>query len=183
MKYIMLETEEGLKLPIIFPECLTHSLVAGAMQMAVECMDKEKDLRPKQCLSLYTRGEAPATSAGFVELHDVHVHGASESLGDLPHKPADAARMLLGSSIQFMPDSTALHMQSMLNERLRSGVDSDLAIAIGEAAFYAGWDARADKVGGDSITQDIAEQLKVDAWGEYTPPESLCGVKLLKDEG
>jgi hypothetical protein len=182
MKYIMLETVDGAKLPIIFPDCLTHSLVAGAMQMAVECMDKEKDLRPKQCLSLYARGEAPAVSAGFVELHDVHVHGKSESLGDLPHKPADAARMLLGSTIQFIPDTAALQMQEMLKERLRSGVDSDLSVAIGEHAFKAGYKRCAEDAGPSfPLSDDTVAQYAESAWSEYTPPEELCGVSLLKE--
>lgn len=52
---------------------------------------------------------------------------------------------------------------------------SDHEIAIGRDAFCAGWYARADTIGGDSVTQSEAESLLEEAWSAYTPPEKLCG--------
>lgn len=111
MKYIMLETPDGQQLPIIFPEILTHCFVAGAMQLACDTLDPKKDLRPKQLDDLLERGSSKPVSAGFVNLgRDVTVHGNSESLGGLKSKQSDAGRMMLGDSVQFMPDE----MVSML---------------------------------------------------------------------
>lgn len=122
MKYIMLETDEGLKLPIIFPEILTHCFVAGAMQLAVDCMDPQKDLRPRQLLSMLEGGSAKPVSAGFINLGvDVEVHGDSESLGGLKHNPADAGRVVMGDSIQFMPDSIVVDLLKRIKESKDDG--------------------------------------------------------------
>lgn len=116
-KYIMFETAEGQKLPVIFPSALTHSLVAGAMQMALDCLDSDKDLRPKQCLQLLARASAVPVSAGFMSFGlDIDVAGESESLGGLKSKPSDAARIVCGDSIAFMPDSVAEAMLVKLKE-------------------------------------------------------------------
>lgn len=117
MKYIMLETEDGRKLPIIFPDCLVHSLVAGAIQLAVDAMNPKKDLRPQQCERLLRDGSTAVFSAGFIGLGlDVTCHGESESLGGLKSAPADAARIMVGEAGQFMPDD----MIELLSERLRA---------------------------------------------------------------
>lgn len=108
MKYIMLETKDGAKLPIIFPDVLTHVFVAGAMQLVIDTMDPKKDLRPRQLLSMLEGGSAAVVSAGFVGLGmDITVHGESESLGGIKSKPADAARIVGGEAIQYMPDEMA----------------------------------------------------------------------------
>jgi len=119
-KYVMFETEEGMKVPIIFPEVLTHALVAGAMQMVFDCLDSSKDLRIKQCLNLLARASAPPVSAGFVDIGvDIEVTGESESLGGMKSVPADAARIALGASIAFMPDAVAENMHQLLKDRER----------------------------------------------------------------
>lgn len=106
MKYIVLETLDGLKLPILFPDILTHSIVAGAMQLAVDTLDKAKDLRAQQCVGLLERGSAQPVSAGFVSIGtDVSVDGESESLGGVKHNPADAGRIMFGDTVGFSPDS------------------------------------------------------------------------------
>jgi hypothetical protein len=115
VKYIVLETKDGARLPIIFPEALTHSFVAGAMQLAVDALDPKKDLRGKQCESLLDRASAPVVSAGFVQIDGAHVHGTSESLGGVKYNNADAARIILGDAIQFMPDDLAMLMLAKLN--------------------------------------------------------------------
>ncbi len=79
MKYIMLETAAGQKLPILFPDVLTHSMVAGAMQLVVDTLDPRKDLRPKQLADMLARGAAPPVSAGLVAVGMKSVPMASPS--------------------------------------------------------------------------------------------------------
>lgn len=117
MKYIMLELEGGAKLPIIFPDCLTHSLVAGAIQLAVDCLDRKKDLRPQHCESLLERGAAKPVSAGFIDLGTaVRVYGESVSLGDLKACTTDADRVILGDSVMYMPDELLPQLTTHLRE-------------------------------------------------------------------
>ena len=117
MKYIIIETPEGAHLPIIFPDMLTHVFVAGAMQLVIDTLDPKKYLRPSQLDRLAKEGSGKIVSAGFVELGlDVSVHGSSESLGDLPSRPIDAARIVLGDTIQFMPDAIAQMVMDKLKE-------------------------------------------------------------------
>lgn len=114
MKYIMLETKDGAKLPIIFPDVLTHCFVAGAMQLAVDTLDPKKDLRPRQLDDMLARGDAKPVSAGFINLGAVMVHGKSESLDNLPHNKSDAQRIMMGEAAQFMPDEMILMMAQKL---------------------------------------------------------------------
>lgn len=117
MKYIMFETAEGQKMPTIFPDQLTHCFVAGAMQLVFDTLDTKKDLRPRQLLGMLEAPTAPPVSAGFITLGtDITVHGESESLGGLKCVPADAARVICGESLQFMPDSMAELMLEKLRE-------------------------------------------------------------------
>lgn len=104
MKYIMIETPGGLKLPIIFPDVLTHAFVAGAMQLAVDTLRASHDLRPRQCEDLLKRGDNKPISAGFVTLSKVHVSGRSETL-NLDSKPIDAERIRLSGTVEAMPDA------------------------------------------------------------------------------
>lgn len=123
MKYIMLETEEGMKLPIIFPDILTHCFVAGAMQLVIDTLDPKKDLRPRQLDDMLKRGSAKPVSAGFINIGvDVEVHGESESLGGLKSVEADAARIVMGDAIQFMPDSIAVDILKRLKEQKDAGL-------------------------------------------------------------
>lgn len=116
MKYIMLETDEGLKLPIIFPDILTHCFVAGAMQLVVDTLDPKKDLRPRQLDDLLKRGTAKPISAGFINLGaGMTTHGESESLGGVKSKPSDAGRILMGDAVQFMPDAMVEQIMEKLN--------------------------------------------------------------------
>ena len=102
MKYIMLITEHGQKLPIVFPDALTHSVVAQVMSAAVE---------------ICANAKAKVSSAGFVSLGtDVEVYGDSESLG-IKHVPADASRIMVGDSIAFMPDAMATAIMDKLKAK------------------------------------------------------------------
>lgn len=108
MKYVMFETTEGQKLPVIFPECLTHSLMAMCVAAGIEV-----------CIN----SKAVAVSAGFVELGlGAEVHGESESLGGMKSNPADAARIIVGESLQFMPDLLCVQMLEKLREMKSAGV-------------------------------------------------------------
>lgn len=105
MKYIMLEAPDGQKLPVIFPDCLVHAHVAGAMQMVVDTLDPRKDLRPKQLDAMLERGSAKVTGAGFVGFDIVSTSGKSESLGGVKSSAVDAARIMMGDSVSRMPDA------------------------------------------------------------------------------
>jgi hypothetical protein len=120
MKYIVLETKDGARLPIIFPEMLTHCFVAGAMQLVLDTLDPKKDLRPKQLDALLSAGGHPVVSAGFVALDVARIHGKSESLGDLESNPADAGRIVLGDAVQFMPDEMVQMLLAKLG-KMRDG--------------------------------------------------------------
>lgn len=89
MKYIMIETIEGQKLPIMFPDTLVHADVAIVMMRLIEMRHKVKN--------------API-NAGFVSIGtDVTVHGESESL-DLKSNPVDGFRIIAGEAVSHMPD-------------------------------------------------------------------------------
>ncbi len=80
-------------MPFIFPEAITHLYVATMVELG---------LLP----TIKTKGKV--VSAGFVSLGlDTDVNGESESLGGLKSIPADAARIVLGDSVAFMPDALA----------------------------------------------------------------------------
>ncbi len=58
---------------------------------------------------------------------------------------------------------------------------SDIAIAIGEDAFIAGWNAAIDfaySEGFAGAPSGMAESAKWDAWSAYDPPEHLKGQTL-----
>ena len=102
MKYVMLETSEGQKLPFIFPDACTHAIVAELM---------------RHMMRRFHNSSAIVCPAGFVSLgRDVEVSGESESLGGLKSRPSDAARMIVGESIAFMPDA----MADLMLERLKA---------------------------------------------------------------
>lgn len=96
MKYIMLQTAEGAKLPVLFPETLVHSDVADVMGRLVDISRGSKALGRKR-----TR----VASAGFVGIEGkLTVSGKSESLGDIQSNPLDSARIMAGASVEYMPD-------------------------------------------------------------------------------
>jgi hypothetical protein len=98
----MLETKEGQKLPFLFPEAMTHLFVAMAI---------------RAILPATMNTEAEVVSAGFVNLGlGAEVHGESESLGGMKSNPADAARIMVGDSLAFMPDALAVQMLERLRE-------------------------------------------------------------------
>lgn len=88
MKYVMLETSEGKKLPFLFPEELVHADFAHLMIRLVK---------------IQTKQSCRVISAGFVEPGlDVTVHGESESIG-IKSQHSDAAYIALGAAISMMP--------------------------------------------------------------------------------
>lgn len=102
MKYVMLETRDGAKYPILFPDALTHSIMAMAAGAAIEACLKSK-VKP--------------VSAGFISLGtEVSTHGHSESLNMGP-QPSDAARVVIGDSITHMPDKLAESVFEKIKEK------------------------------------------------------------------
>jgi hypothetical protein len=98
MKYIMFkDMTSGQRLPVTFPDALTHSAMAEAIARA----------RPDDRL-------LSVLSAGFVVMENGYLitHGRSESLG-LSCDPADGAYLSLGDSVSFMDPSAAVHMFQM----------------------------------------------------------------------
>lgn len=101
MKYVMVLTDKGQRLPVLFPDSLNHDLVAGFIVYAIQAQLK--------C-------NAHPISAGFVSLgEDVTVHGRSESL-KLEPMPHDAARIMVGDSIAFMSDAQLAPLLDKLKE-------------------------------------------------------------------
>ena len=116
MKYIMLETKDGAKLPIIFPDVLTHLFVAGAMKLVLDTLDPTKDLRPKQLASMNDNPNSRVISAGFVSVIEAETFGESESLGVHSNK-FDGGRMMFGQAVMHMPDETVEATLKLLAEK------------------------------------------------------------------
>jgi hypothetical protein len=102
VKYVMLETHEGEKLPILFPDSLVHADVVAVMTVVLQQRRKTG---------------VEAVSAGFVSIDgDVQVHGESESTG-LKSNATDALRIMAGDSIAFSPDVMLSKLAEMMAER------------------------------------------------------------------
>lgn len=101
MKYIMFESLEGGKYPVIFPDQIPHVL----MSVTVKVVTHPHTLEP--------------VSAGFVVISNCDVRGNSESLGGMPHNETDAARMILGDSVAFIPDAVAASTLKLYREKFK----------------------------------------------------------------
>lgn len=88
-KYVMIKSGDH-SYPIIFPNALIHSHVAGAMKMVLDTLDPKKDLRPRQLESMLENPNHQVTGAGFLNLAVTSTFGMSESLGLNSHEQ-DAA--------------------------------------------------------------------------------------------
>ena len=88
MKYIMMETEDGKRMPFVFPESVVHLHMAVLIKAL---MDLPK--MPVKCVS-----------AGFVSGIGLGLttHGESESIG-VASDPVDAAYIALGEAVARMP--------------------------------------------------------------------------------
>lgn len=85
MKYVMLQSEDGRRVPVVFPNHLTHLVVAYAI--AATSVSKTR-----------------AVSAGFVDISTLGCSGKSESLG-LQHDPDDPLYIWGGDAVAYMePD-------------------------------------------------------------------------------
>lgn len=90
MKYIMYEMGDGRKMPIIFPEMLTHSIMDMAFRHGI-----------RRCLG----DSATPTGAGFIAIGDnIQTFGKAESMLNLEPGPVDADRVALGDSAAYIPD-------------------------------------------------------------------------------
>lgn len=99
MKYVMMLTLAGQRLPILFPEHLVHAHVADDMRRRI--------LRD-------TKQPAGPVSAGFVSFKEgLSVYGESDTLG-LKSRPIDAAYIALGAPVAFMPEDVLAVMWEKL---------------------------------------------------------------------
>lgn len=90
MKYIMMETAEGKKIPILFPDCIVHSEMEKAATFAIH-----------RSLKQYSQ----AVSAGFVGIDgEFTTSGESESIG-IKSKKVDAAYIAFGDAASLMPEA------------------------------------------------------------------------------
>lgn len=88
MKYIMLTSDDGQHIPILFPDFMVHEDVAKAI-----C----------RLMAQTSKTYITPTSAGFVSLGDVVTHGESESIG-VKSTEIDAAYIEFGDAVSFMPE-------------------------------------------------------------------------------
>lgn len=105
MKYVVIQTADGEKLPIIFPERLVHSDVAKVMAQMISFRDAGNLGKQRPVVA----------SAGFVGMENVTVSGESESLGSIRHNPLDALRIAAGASVAHMPDAIIQPLADKLN--------------------------------------------------------------------
>lgn len=118
MKYIMIQTADGEKLPIIFPERLVHKDVADIMRRVV---------------GMSTAGQLgkalpQVVSAGFVEFTSIpSVAGVSESLGELKHNPLDGFRIKFGAAVSHMPDELLAPLMTKLEAYQLADIDDGLS--------------------------------------------------------
>lgn len=90
MKYIMLENDEGHKLPVLFGDAFVHAHMAKySADLARRSLGKRYDV----------------SSAGFVSVtrDGIATFGESESLG-IKSNPIDGLRIELGEAVAHMPD-------------------------------------------------------------------------------
>jgi hypothetical protein len=103
MKYIMIETNEGEKIPVIFAESLVHANVAEVMVRAItfeRTRASDKTIREHAA-----SWDLRVVSAGFVSFPITPtVAGESESLDGIKSRPLDGFRMQAGASVAHMPD-------------------------------------------------------------------------------
>lgn len=105
MKYIILQTADGQRFPIAFPEAFTHCFVAGAMQLVLDTLDPKKDLRPKQLDTMLASGSGKVVAAGFCNTgRDFACFGESESLGAVSRPALDEAIFAIGQQAGFLGD-------------------------------------------------------------------------------
>lgn len=107
MKYVVLETDAGKKLPFIFPDSLTHSIMSEYAARATSV-----------CLGLGNSRRVTPISAGFTDISAASVHGYSESL-KLKFKETDVARIIIGEAVTFIPDELVMKVFGEIMEGIR----------------------------------------------------------------
>lgn len=99
MKYITMTTGGGLRLPFLFPERLIHAEMAKVIAFSI--------------MRTLNDGSRPV-SAGFVSIGQCNTYGESETLKGLKSNASDPARIIIGSSCEFMPDAEVIRTLEML---------------------------------------------------------------------
>lgn len=108
----------------------------------------------------------PVRAESMDELADLIAEAIDDSM-DMDWRSSDGARAIV--------NMLAREGYSVVQR----GEDSDVAIAIGEHAFKAGYDSAANRAVAfhpTKVTEWTAH--KEGAWSDYTPPEDLCGRAL-----
>ncbi len=111
MKYIILETAEGMRFPVIFPEILVHADVALFMSELTDATIKRK---------------ARPVSAGHIALGtDFTCSGGSDTL-DMKARPQDEAIIGVGEQAWAFPDAMliALWAKAKLHKEGQSGEEA-----------------------------------------------------------
>lgn len=113
MKYIILQTEEGMRFPIIFPDMLIHAEVALFMAELTDATTKQK---------------AVPVSAGMIALGtDFTCSGGSDTLS-MQSRPQDEAIIGVGEQAWAFPDP----MLITLWERAKAHKESQRGGEMGE---------------------------------------------------
>lgn len=88
MKYVILESEEGMRFPIIFPEQLVHANVATLIAALI---DRRIEVET-----------SPISAGSFSSGVDFSCHGGSDTL-KISQSPYDEAIIGLGESAALIP--------------------------------------------------------------------------------
>lgn len=113
MKYIILETTEGFRLPFVFPDCLIHADMALFMAELVDATIKQK---------------AHPVSAGTIALGtDFTCSGGSDTLA-MKSRPQDEAIIGVGEQAWTFPDD----MLVSLWEKAKAHKECQRAEELGE---------------------------------------------------
>lgn len=119
-------------------------------------------------------------SFDVVDMSEVR-DGRSVTLDEFTDEISDAISDSI--DMDWSPSDGAKAVVSMLIANgynvVRRGEDSDVAIAIGQHAFNAGYKSAADRAIAFHPTKvtDYAAHMDA-AWSDYTPPDELCGKAL-----
>lgn len=98
-------TGGGMRLPLIFPERLIHAEMAQVFAFSI-MRTLNDNSRP--------------CSAGFVSIGQCDTYGESETLKGLKPNASDPARLIIGSSCEFLPDAEVIRTLEMMARARRN---------------------------------------------------------------
>ena len=103
MKYVMFKDGAGGRHPVLFSDHLVHNLVADGVRHAYGM--EGQDMAP--------------ISAGFYSEEKMRTSGKSESMG-MASMAHDAAYIVMGSAVAYMPPEVAVRLMQEFNRRYRT---------------------------------------------------------------